>query len=230
MRGGEKMDLEATIKYSIIDKFSWIERSKLKNKIFSIICNDCVAGGIYHRLGLQYTTPTVGLFFFSEDYIKLLENFKCYITQPLQFKETSAHSRANELRKNMSCGPYPIGLLGNDVEIQFLHYKDEAEAADKWNRRVKRINFENLFFIYSDSDAEGVSDELLLRYQNLPSSFKGWKENKIFFSATPRNFNNIIFVRDYEKATHVGNSTRNRKYEKYIDIIKWLNGEQDFLK
>jgi uncharacterized protein (DUF1919 family) len=55
-------------------------RRKLINSNFSVICNDCTAGmGIYQKLGLEYTTPTVGLFFYSDDYIKFLENFEQYI-------------------------------------------------------------------------------------------------------------------------------------------------------
>lgn len=213
---------KTAIQWRLIDKyFSVFQRSKLKNKDFSIICNNCIAGGIYHKLGLKYSTPTVGLFFFSSDYLKFLENFEYYIKQPLKFRETSVHPKANELRKTK---PYPVGVLGDDVEVQFLHYKDAAEAEDKWVRRVKRINFDNLFFIYSDAE-EDFKEELLHKYQRLPF------EHKIFFSTKPRSeFGPSVVVAEYENAPHVGNSTRNRKYEKHIDIIKWLNREKDFLK
>jgi uncharacterized protein (DUF1919 family) len=211
------MDPKATINYHIIDKlFSWIPRSKLKNRNFTIICNDCIGGGIYHKLGLQYSSPTVGLFIFSDDYVKMLENLPHYLNQPLKFKETSTHTKANELRKT---NPYPIGVLG-DVEIQFLHYKNPVEAADKWSRRTKRVNFNNLFFTYSDSDTDEVTGDLLSRYQKLPF------DHKIYFSTEPRNFPNTIVIKDYKG--HIGNSTRNRKYEKYLDVIKWLNGDKKF--
>ena len=198
-----------------------LPRSKLKNKDFSIICNNCIAGGIYHKLGLEYSTPTVGLFFYSSDYLKFLGNLEYFVNQPLKFRETSVHLQANELRKTKR---YPIGVLGDEVEIQFLHYKDEVEAEEKWARRVKRINFVNLFFIYSDAE-EDFKEELLLKYQTLP--FK----HKIFFSSKPLNdFDCSVFVDEYENLPHVGDSTRNRKYEKHIDVIKWLNCEEKFLK
>lgn len=210
---------ESTFKWRFIDKcFSWYARSKLKSKDFSIICNNCIAGGIYHRFGLGYSTPTVGLFFYLSDYIRFLENLEHYLNLPLEFTDVSVHPEANELRKTVK---YPIGLLG-DVEIHFLHYKSRAEAAEKWARRRERLNKDNLFFIYSDSG--DFSEEFLARFEKLPFS------RKLFFSSKPRSGDSVVFVRDYERWGGVGDSTMNRKYEKYVDIVRWLNGEKDFLK
>lgn len=44
-------------------------RAKLTNTDFSIISNNCWGGHVYRRYGLPYTSPTVGMYFFSEDYI-----------------------------------------------------------------------------------------------------------------------------------------------------------------
>lgn len=46
--------------------------SKLKSKDFSIISNNCFAGIVYQHLGLQYNTPTIGLYFYPDEYIKFL--------------------------------------------------------------------------------------------------------------------------------------------------------------
>jgi uncharacterized protein (DUF1919 family) len=95
-----KFDLEAFIKWRLIDKiYPLYGKRKLITKEFSIIGNDCTVGGIYHKLGLQFTTPTVGLFFFSQDYIKFLEKFDYYIKQPLKFKKKSNFPKSNELQK-----------------------------------------------------------------------------------------------------------------------------------
>jgi uncharacterized protein (DUF1919 family) len=214
-------EIMASFKRGISDRIiAPFQRARLRNMSFSIISNDCVGAGIYQKLGLQYTTPTIGLFFFSDDYIRFLENFEHYIRQQVIFIESSKHPEANELcRRNH----YPIGVLDSDVEVQFLHYESEEEAVEKWNRRKERIYFENLFFIYSDKD--NFKEEYLDRYEKLP--FK----NKIFFSSKPRGqIGNLVFVRDYEGKAQVGDSSRNRKYEKYINIISWLNGDKDFLK
>ena len=75
--------------WNVTDKyFSSLARAKLKNRDFTIFCNNCVGAGIYHKYGLKYTTPTVGLFFFSEDYIyiKFLEKIDWYLKQPLEVR------------------------------------------------------------------------------------------------------------------------------------------------
>ena len=68
---------------------------------------------------------------------------------------------------------YPIGLINNKIEIHFLHYKTEKEAKSKWNRRVKRINWNNLYIKMDDRD--GCTLDIIKRFDQLP--FK----NKIFF-------------------------------------------------
>ena len=57
---------------SILDRHLKSPRRKyLRNTDFSIICNNCWAGYVYRRFGLPYLTPTVGLYFFPEDFLKL---------------------------------------------------------------------------------------------------------------------------------------------------------------
>ena len=70
---------------------------------------------------------------------------------------------------------YPIGILGGDVEIHFLHYISEAEALEQWNRRLLRVNYNNLFILFSDTEPEEFREDLLERFDKLPF------ENKIFF-------------------------------------------------
>lgn len=218
-------NIETSLKWRIGDRLcARYERSRLRRKDFSIICDDCIVLGIYHKFGLQYTTPTLGLFFYPEDYINFLEKFEYLIRQPLRFTDTSRHTEANKLRKTMH---YPIGILGENVEIQFLHYKDKKEAADKWERRTRRINFKNLFFIYSGGE-QALKEGFLARYQKLPFVHKIF----LVFSSSPSpiwNSECVVLVRGYEDKP-LGYSVRNRKYEKYIDLVRWLNGERDFLK
>lgn len=61
----------------IIKKVKWlskVRRSKIKNKDFTIISNNCWGGYVYRYYGLEYNSPTIGGYFFSEDYIKFLKN------------------------------------------------------------------------------------------------------------------------------------------------------------
>ena len=76
--------------YPIIN---FIPRRRLKNKNFTIICDNCWAGKVYQELGLPYQTPFVGMFVFSPDYIKMLKNIKYYLSGDisLQFVRESKY-------------------------------------------------------------------------------------------------------------------------------------------
>jgi uncharacterized protein (DUF1919 family) len=212
---------ESYIKWEILDKyFSRFPRSKLKNKDFTIIGNNCFTGGIYHKFGLKYTSPTIWTYIFPEEYLRLIGNLDWYLKQPLTFISETKHFMA---QKHLETHKYPIGLLGGDVEVHFMHCKTEEEALERWNARVKRVNFNNLFVAFSDG-AEFTLDHLQ-KFEKMPY------KNKIFFSAKPiGDAKSTVFVRECADSTNVFDSTKNRRYEKYLDLAKWLNGEDKFLK
>lgn len=68
--------MRAQIKRLLRKIISPIKRFGLKNKKFSIISNNCWGGIVYDIFGLQYLSPTIGLFMFSDDYIRFCENLK----------------------------------------------------------------------------------------------------------------------------------------------------------
>ena len=113
-------------------------KKKLKTTDFSIISNNCFAGIVYQHLGMEYNTPTVGLYFFADEYIKFLSDFDHYIKQELKIINTADSKYYQEL-VNKGQQNTIVGLL-DDVEIVFLHYKSNEEAIEKWNRRVKRLS------------------------------------------------------------------------------------------
>lgn len=121
----------------------------------TIISNNCWCGGIYEDLGLEYMSPTVGLYLNAPCYIKFISNLRYYIDLDLKFTHIS--------RYNGRC-EYPIGLL-DDIEIHFLHYKSEKDAYDKWNRRKQRINYDNLFIKFCDNDY--CTDEHVIAFSKL---------------------------------------------------------------
>lgn len=215
--------VRSAFKWSFLDRyFSWIPRRKLKNRQFSIIGNNCFVGGMYHKFGLKYTSPTIWTYIFPDDYLRLLGNLDWYLAQPLEFLESSSHNLSRRYVESTG-QKYPIGLLGGDVEIHFMHYKTETQAAEKWASRLKRLNRGNLFVVFSDS--EEFKEPHLERFAQLPYS------HKMFLSAKPRSsFEGTVFVRDYANAPYVFDVTRNRRYEKYLDLTKWLNGASDFIK
>ncbi len=69
---------------------------------------------------------------------------------------------------------YPIGQLDGKVEIHFLHYHTEEEAAEKWYRRAKRVNFNKLMILGMEQNL--CTEQDIINFDSLPF------ENKYFFS------------------------------------------------
>ena len=158
--------------------FSDARQKKLIGRDFTIISNNCWGGMIYESYNLPKNSPTVGLFFFAEDYICFLENLKEFVEAPLEFisPEDSKWKARRELVNDKRFGNYPIGQLsigGGTIEVFFLHYHSEAEAQEKWERRCKRINWNRLLVKFNDQN--GATQETLDAFLKIPY-------NKLFFT------------------------------------------------
>ena len=133
----------------------WLYRlsKRIANKDFTIISNNCTAGFIYHDLGLMFRTPTINLFFKTDQYITFVKDFSYYLSCPL-------------IEDKKDSLPYPVGILKSknkkkeDIYLYFNHYKTFQEAKTKWNERKKRINLDNICFILDFYDS--VYDSKLL--------------------------------------------------------------------
>ena len=125
-------------------------KKSIKNKDFSIISNNCWAGRVYQYLDMPYLSPTAGLYFFAPDYVKFVSDLKRYLDTPLRFIAPEESKYYEEIKKRNQTDK-PIGILG-DVEIVFLHYKTQEEAEEKWNRRKKRVNYNNIILKFSRMD------------------------------------------------------------------------------
>lgn len=190
-------------------------REKLNNTDFSVICNNCWGGYVYRRYGLPYLTPTVGLYFFSGDYVKLCRNLRRYMETPLVFIPYT-ESKYRDIIEERRQQNIPIGKL-DDVEVFFLHYKSEEEAREKWERRAKRINYDNLIFKFSKMNF--CSDEDLLGFDALEGNkkicFVPPEERGIIKCAVP--FKSAAGKRE------VSNDTS--EYARYLNLTKMINAK-----
>ncbi len=105
-------------------------RRRLKNRNITIIASSCNGGVIYHDLGLPFLSPFINLWIMPDDFIKLMKNLEEYLSFDLVFMD---------MKEKM----YPVARL-NDIYLYFQHYKTEEEAKSLWEKRLKRINFDNL--------------------------------------------------------------------------------------
>jgi len=182
-----------------------------ENRHFTIVANDCWGAEVYKDFGLPFESPFIGLFVAGPCYIKLVEDFRRIVTSPLRF---TAHSRYPVAMEMQAKKKSPIGLLADDVEIYFLHYETEAEAASKWNRRVERINWDRLFFKISADSLFPFTDDELRRFDALNTSRK--------FIFTTRSLPDVkcaITTPDYLKD---GKLMYERTHQ-YVDMAAWLN-------
>ena len=143
------------------------ERLRLSGKSFALVSNNCWGYELYGALGREYNTPFVGLFLFPESYLKLLENLDVCLRTELAFTRTP--------RWVAGTPGYPVGVLGDGIEIHFLHYATEQEAREKWNRRAARLvrameTGTPLFAKFCDRD--GCTAEHLARFHALPFANK----------------------------------------------------------
>ena len=194
------------LKYHPIPRISrWVRKRKLRNDDFTILCSNCMGGIVYHILRKKFLSPTINLRIDSKDFFKFLNNIDYYLSIPMDFHDEPKI-------------PYPLGKLG-DITIHFNHYHTREEATIKWNERIKRINWDNLFIITNDLD--GVTKEDILSLKEYPC------RNKIVF--TYRHYKDIPYTH------YVGNEERLKaillkckitglyNFEKWFDYISFLN-------
>ncbi len=103
-----------------------------------------------------------------------------------------------------------------------MHYNNEQTAKDCWERRAKRINFDNLFFMLTERD--GCTYEDLKEFDNLP--FK----NKVAFTHKKyKEIKSSFYIKGFEKENCLGNlylfTTKffGKKGYDQFNFVKWLN-------
>ena len=185
--------------------YDWHVRENLKNKDFSLFCPTCLGGMIYHRLGVQSRSPTVNLWMYQRDFLKMAMDLRRYMETELVFFEHE-------------CG-YPTARL-IDITIFFNHSKTKEDARRDWNRRRERINYDNLFFIFYEDG--GITEEDILNLESISCRNKlvlsdkkhpGIKYVKTI-KPSKRKYGNRYIDKDW-----LGFTT----FEKHFDYVGWLN-------
>lgn len=155
-----RLNIKNTIQTKTRNKINKRNIQRLKNRDFSLVASNCNGSLILHDLGLRFNSPFVNLWIKPKDYIKMLSNFEWYMDQELKFVKEDGID-------------YPIGII-NEVRIYFQHYNSEDEAKAIWQKRKERINYNNLFVMFTERD--GCTYEDLKAFDELPFN------NKIVFT------------------------------------------------
>lgn len=192
--------------------FAKSRQKRLEHTDFSIISNNCWGGHVYRYYGLPYSSPTIGLYIWADDYLKMLRNLKSYFSSELKFIKPEESKHFDFLVKRGETN-VPIALL-DDVEIVFLHYISQEEVLEKWKRRVSKVNYKNLVVKFSDQNC--CSDKLLQEFDYLKY------KKKVVFTRTQRSdIKCSCYYKGYENEDAVSNDTV--YFRKYLDIEALIN-------
>jgi uncharacterized protein (DUF1919 family) len=179
-----------------------VDRRRLGRTRFCLIADDCWGADVYQHLGRPYNTPFVGLFVKAEHYLRLLGDLESYLAQPLCLHAEPGEN--GDVR-------YPVGVLGGDVEIHFLHYPSWDDAAANWRRRVARVDLDHVAVKFKAPPQPPGGDQIE-RFHALPF------ERKVAFS-----------VAAAPGVVHVPNWTSDDAFtetQQLFDVVAWLRGKR----
>lgn len=195
-----------------------LDQLQLKNRDFTVISNDCWGAEVYKHFDLPFNTPFIGLMLMAPCYLEFLARPRHYAAQPLVFQPASRYDEINRIRANWK-HTFPIATLGTDeedgksIEIQFLHYESEAEAREKWNRRVSRMNWDNLFVKF-DGSKDFATTELVHEFDQLPYKRLAFLREEVPGVAC------AIVVPTYT----TNGALQFERARQCYDLVGWLNG------
>lgn len=134
--------------------FDFGDYAALREFPVSIITLSCMGGFLYHYLDLAFSSPFINTLMDFDDFVRLSGNLRYYLDCPL------VEEREGSI---VQC---PVGTLGEGkekVRIQFVHGYDFSHSKKEFEKRSKRINWDNLFFTSYSNDIEEVE-----RFENIP--------------------------------------------------------------
>ncbi|MCR5524428.1 MAG: DUF1919 domain-containing protein [Lactobacillus sp.] len=189
-------------------------RKRLQNKNFTILSSNCLGGCIYHDLGEKFLSPTINLWFNSEDFLKFVNDLDYYLNkcELIQNKNTSMD--------------YPVGNLGEEnkkITVYFTHYSNFESAKKKWDARKKRIT-NNIFIIFTDMDG-GNNIDTINRFNALP-----YKHKIMLTGRNYKNMKNTFYIKGCSEDGHLGewwqeNGNTGRYFYQQFDYVSFLNNK-----
>jgi len=185
----------------------------IQSRDFSIVASNCTGTLPYRFLDMPHTSPTINLFLFAPDYIKLASKLEYYLNEPLRFTQRSRYSKGRSTHAEH--GEYPIGII-DDIEIHFMHYRNRQHAINAWVRRSARVNFDNLIFSFTDRDL--CTPELMQRFNELPG-------RKILLTARPMPWLSCaVSVPAYRGQSEMGDAYTHYDTLKHVNFQALVDG------
>lgn len=157
----EKFPQKKVINYEVF-KLPFINIEKyfnLLDKVPTIFSNNCIGGVLTYSLKLSVKSPFINIAINDNDYLKFLENPQKYLNAEIKPFGFGIDKFSNEKKR------YPKCLCG-DIVLDCVHYKNHKEAIEKWSERSARVNFDNLFIVFTSKNKKNIKKFIELPYKN----------------------------------------------------------------
>lgn len=185
-------------------------RKDFNDKRFTILSNNCVGGVIYHQIGCPFDSPLINTKLVEADFFKFVNNLSEYINGELV-----------EVQSNLS---YPVAkLVAKDLEpltIYFVHYKNFEHAKKKWNERIKRIDFDNIFVVFDTCQIK-TETRVLYYYEMFEKCEYKNKIQLTRFDLDKPNLKRIHIDKFRNNANYVIQREKHSLAKRYIDQVNY---------
>lgn len=187
-------------------------------KDITLLASNCIAGEIYHDLGLPFLSPTINLWMVQPDFLKFVLDLDYYLDSDLMFNQ--------EKKDKYKCPVADLGTGDKKITLIFLHYKSDFDAKEKWNERKKRINRDKICLLMSDRDGINADDMRTFSeikcYRKVLFTYKDYPQYDFTFKLEKDP--NRECVRNYQMKKWNGFW----RYESQFNAAKWLNGAESW--
>lgn len=146
----------------------------LRDSRVTIISNNCIGGVLYHNYGIPFNSPFVNVNISMEHFLLICKQLREFMEAPLQEVFVDKAIQTYFTKKLRGGGiTFPVGKItipsGESVLIFFQHYKTYPECAAAWERRKRRMDYSNLFFVIAarleDDLDECIKFDLLTEWE-----------------------------------------------------------------
>lgn len=188
-----------------------LNRMGLERTDFTVISNDCWGQALYEELGLRSRTPLIGSGMHADCFLRFLGDIPGYLAFPLRFISVSRYASVNRLRMRRSI--WPMAVLGDGVEVHFIHYETEEESRRAWEEGCRDVNLDRVVVKFT-VDKDGATPKHAAMFDRVPF------ERKLLLSAHAHP--------EIGCAVQVPNYVTNgavmfRRSLRHFDCAHWLN-------
>lgn len=176
--------------------------------IQTIISNNCVGGLVSHMLGMEFKSPTVNLQILPEQFPKFCDHIEYYMNTELNEIFPKDFDNWTNIWMKKMYGTIPLMPFGiiDDIIICFQHYNSFEEAKQKWDERKKRIDYDNIGYIFHVKNKKYTEEAINFMYSHHPNSLilsEGFDLDGAIRFDPPQNMNAYSIVNGLTYITQV---------------------------